>query len=449
MKKYPLIGCILLLTGCASYHAKPLPSAEPTFPPNTAQLQRQIKQLQHPLLKPLSFDLRDGLSPDEAAVLAVVHNPELRAARSHRGIAEAQLLQAGILPNPRLAYNAAAPSGGLDKDKVTGFGLNLDWEITALLSRSAKIAAASADQQAIELRVAWQEWQVAQAAKTAVYQVWTYQQQVALLLAAQQRLADNSNRLAQAAALGLVTEIEQVTARTAQDTIALRLQQLAEQQQRQQQRLNRALGFAPHTVVPLATPLSLSNPPALPTESQLNQNVVQRRLDLRALQQAYQSQEQQLHSAVLQQFPKISLGFTQSKNNSDYYTLGAGVSVSLPVFDQNQGAIAVASATREQLLSEYQNRLFQTKADIAELCSTLRALTQQIETVQHFLPTLDDLVHAYQVAREQGQIDNASYYAALNNATDKRVELLTLQLRFVEARIALEIATGCYQLPAA
>jgi hypothetical protein len=84
-----------------------------------------------------------------------------------------------------------------------------------------------------------------------------------------------------------------------------------------------------------------------------------------SLKQAYKNQDEQVHIAVLQQFPKISIGILQTKNNSAYYTLGAGVSVTLSVFDQNQGQIALAVATRQQLFDEYTNLVFQSQADIA------------------------------------------------------------------------------------
>ena len=39
-----------------------------------------------------------------------------------------------------------------------------------------------------------------------------------------------------------------------------------------------------------------------------------------------------------------------------------------------------------------------------------------------------------------------NYYVSWNALTDKKIELLSLQLQLVEARIALEIATGIYHL---
>jgi len=168
-----------------------------------------------------------------------------------------------------------------------------------------------------------------------------------------------------------------------------------------------------------------------------------------ALQQAYKNQDEQVHIAVLQQFPKISIGFTQTKNNSNYYTAGAGVSVTLPVFDQNQAQISLAEATRQQLFDEYSNRVFQSTADIAELLTTISAINQQIQSIKLAIPDLEQLVNTYKQALDVGQADVLTYYSAWNNCADKQIELISLELQLHEARIALEIASGFYNLPAA
>ena len=85
----------------------------------------QAKEIKHPLLKPIDFDIRNGLSPDEAAVLAVIANTKLRAVRDQRQLAAAQLLQAGILPNPQFSYSLAPPTGGATQGTVNAFNFGL------------------------------------------------------------------------------------------------------------------------------------------------------------------------------------------------------------------------------------------------------------------------------------------------------------------------------------
>jgi outer membrane protein TolC len=230
-----------------------------------------------------------------------------------------------------------------------------------------------------------------------------------------------------------------------QSDLKTRWQTLAEQIQLQQAKLKRLLGLsAQETISFEITKPILTN--SIPSYLQLINNLSQQRLDLLALQQGYQAQDEQVRVAILQQFPKINIGLTHSKNNSDYYTVGAGISLSLPVFDQNQGAIAIATANRQMLFDEYTNRDFQTKADIAQLLITIDAINKEITLSNTALADLEDLVNNYTAALKQGQLDNTTYYNAWHKLNDKKVDLLTLQLHLIEARVALETTTGRYSL---
>lgn len=447
--KLLLIATFCIPSACTQYKPKALTELAvqqqlETLSPE--QLSIQAAQIKHPLLKPIAFNIQDGLSPDEAGVLAVLRNPGLRAARDRHGIANAQLLQAGLLPNPILSYNFAALSGGLDQGKVSGYGLGLAWEATSLITQSSKITGAEAELKAVDLTCAWQEWQIALAAKMAVYKLVAYTKQQQLLEEMLQRLESNRARIQEAADKKLVTELDRVAAVSAKNVIDVRLQALMQQKNQQQQRLNRALGLKPDEAIKLQQNIALTYEWVAPAYDKLTHDLTNRRLDLMALQQAYKNQDEQVRIAVLQQFPSISIGFTQTKNNSDYYTVGAGVAVTLPIFDQNQGKIALAEATRQQLFDEYTNRVFQSNADISELLVTITALNKQIQSINHAIPDLENLVSAYKLAVKDRQVNVLNYYTAWNNWTDKKIDLLSLQLQLTEAHIALEIAAGIYQI---
>ncbi len=60
----------------------------------------------------LSIDLGRGIGPDDAATIALYSNPALRSIRDRRGLASAQLIQAGILPNPVVSYERDYVTGG-------------------------------------------------------------------------------------------------------------------------------------------------------------------------------------------------------------------------------------------------------------------------------------------------------------------------------------------------
>ncbi len=209
---------LAVLGGCMSYRYAPLTEqavGAAMASPDMAAVRIEAARLRHPRMPPLEFDDRDGLSPGEAAVLAVLNNPRLRAIRGQRGIAQAQLLQVGILPNPQLAYNLDAPVGGNTTGLVNAVGLGLTWEVTALLTRGAQMDSASARQAAVALDVAWQEWQVAQAAKQGAVRLASAQARLVLAQEIEYVLDERRQVLDRAEAQGNSTRIEAAAAEAA------------------------------------------------------------------------------------------------------------------------------------------------------------------------------------------------------------------------------------------
>ena len=202
---------LFLIPACATYEPMPLDQATVAArlaPPSMEAIQVQAKEIQHPVLKPIEFDIRNGLSPEEAGILAVIVNPKLRATRDQRKLAAAQLLQAGILPNPQFSYALGVPTGGATQGTVNAFNYGLSWEITSIISRDSKIAAARADAVSVDLDVAWQEWQAAQGAKLHVYHLAFFDQQLAVTRQEEEGLQENLDRVKRAADLGSMTRID-------------------------------------------------------------------------------------------------------------------------------------------------------------------------------------------------------------------------------------------------
>ncbi len=445
--------CILatwLVGGCRTYHSQPLPDAselrlEPV--PGIKKMEFLATEIKHPILLPVRLDPNEGLTPEAAGVLAAMLNPSLRAVRDQRALADAQLLQAGLLPNPELSYDVEAPTGGDTEGTVNGFGLGLNWDVTSLVARSATVRGAEARRSAVEADVAWQEWQTAQAAKTAVYALIGLQARMALQEQARQHLARNAELVHEAVANGTLTAKDLSAAESAGRQAEAALLDLKKQAEQQRLQLNRLLGLPPESVLRLSNRIELPASFEPPAPERLLMDLEQRRLDLLTLRHGYDSQEAAVRAAILDQFPRITLGPTIGRDVENVNTAGFGIGVSLPIFNRNQGHIAIEQATRQKLYDEYVNRLFETRSDVAILLSRIQFLNEEIAATQQAQAELTKLEESYREALTAGRVDILTYYTAWNDMAASRLKVLTLKEHLAEAVVALELATGLYQIP--
>lgn len=439
-----LLGMTLwiLLPACTGYHALPLSPEAAGETPNMTRIRIAAQEISHPILKPLDFDDRDGLSPDEAAVLAVLANPGLRAVRDQRAIAAGQVIQAGILPNPRLTYFV---SGVFSAETVTKFGGNLMWDLQTLINRGARVEAAEARAQAVDLDVAWQEWQVAQAAKLAAYRLLTLRYQAQLATELSDFLTDNVTQMRQALQRGILTGLELSAAETAHINARTNRLELEKQVRQQQLAFNRLVGLPPDSAIPLERSIALPARLVPPTLEWFLKGLEDRRLDLVALRQGYASQEATVRAAILSQFSNIAIGFYDDLANF-YRPPGPQISADLPIFNRNQGNIAIERATRQKLLDEYTNRVFQARNDIARLLVTISWLNDQVATAQAGKPILRKLVVTLREALRQGQATVVLYYNALISLTAQQIQILTYQQQLIDTLITLELETGYYRI---
>src|SRR5262249_20595205 len=143
-----------------------------------ARLRVSASRFQNKSREQLSVDLRRGIGPDDAATIALYSNPALRAIRDRRGLAAAQVIQAGILPNPVVSYERDFVTGGSTAGTRDGYTFSAGWEFTALIPFLPKQTAARKNFQSVDLDVAWQEWQIVVNARVAVYRIIALDSQV-------------------------------------------------------------------------------------------------------------------------------------------------------------------------------------------------------------------------------------------------------------------------------
>ncbi len=436
---------MICLNGCARYQALDLNSKEvekSLRPTQGKELEIAVRDVRHPLLRPVRLDAGNGLSPDEAGILAVVLNPALRATRDQVDEAQAQLLKAGILPNPQLSGNLDFVTGGTTAGSRTGFGYGLSWDLRALITHGQDVASARAEEMSVRLDVAWEEWQTALAARSAVYDLVALRAQVAQAQEITDRLSGNAELVKKAAAAREMNLLDAATVETSYNDARAILLGLQQESEQSRIALNRAIGYPSGTQLRLQGDTALPSRVNPPSESTLLHGLEERRLDMIALKRGYESQDAKLRSAILAQFPNINIGFNRAVDTGNVKTFGPAISIDLPIFDRNQGNIAGESATRKRLLDEYTNRVFEARSDIAAALADIRGLNAQIAQAEQTLPALRHVVETSGKAVAEHNAEVLGYFTLQNELTQKSIDILKLKQQLAQARIALETAAA-------
>ena len=389
-------------------------------------------------------DLRHGIGPDEAATIAVYSNPALRAIRDRRGLAAAQLIQAGILPNPIVSYERDYVTGGNTAGTETGYNFTAAWEFSALVPFLPKQTAARKNFRSVDLDVAWQEWQIAVNARTAVYRVLGLEGQLSQAQEATEGLQQSTDVMRKAVEAHEKTVLELAAAESASQDSRATMLALEQEFQKQRLGLNKVLGVEPETKIALQAGLILPTRLAPPAQRDLADDLESRRLDLLGLQKGLESQDATVRAAILAQFPKMSAAIVRASDTTNVHSTGFNVAVEVPIFDRNQGVISTERATRQRLRDEYNQRVFEARSDIATAIADILSLDRQIAAAEEALPLLEKLVNSAQIAVDQRNADVLSYYTARSNLLQKRIQLVKLKEQLLEAHTALEVASGRY-----
>jgi len=435
---------VFAIGGCASLHQRPLRQPAESLPPppelESPRLRVRAAEVKHPALAPVRVDLSDGLNPDEAAVLAVLLDPQLVAARSEHDVGRAQVLDAGILPNPVFGIAVDHPFGSGANGTTNLLDLSLSMSTRSLISHGARRSAAQASLAQIDLGIAWQEWQVAEQARLLTVRLTWLRRRAELArkeLAFEQKTAD---ALAGASSSGDAT-LEQVgVQRAALESVRRTVDDLDQSATNTESDLRVLLGephLEPLQVEAPAPPAGTgaASPGALHA-------CLAHRLDLQALRQGYTAEQQRVRQAVLEQFPDVTVGVHYQRNETALQFIGGFVNFELPLFNRNQGSVAIGRATRRNLRLEYDARVASTRGDLARLYRLSALVRRQLPLVRASIPKLEKIERKERDAVASGDIDRLSYQTVRTALFNQRQQEANLSQALAEAEVGLHTACG-------
>lgn len=419
------------ISGCTVYHARALPTGPDLI--GAAALHVPARHFGLPGLAPAPLDPARGFTAVNLMELAVAGDPQLKAARARAGVARAQLFAAGLLPDPQI-------SAGLSRSTLhTGYSVGVMEDVRTLLTMHAAKEAAAAHVRQVNLSILWQEWQVAERARELFLQA-RQSRRLRAVLAPKRRLLTallvRDERELSRGAVGA----GQVAAELAEWNAAEKQwRSLALQDNRTWHQIDALLGLKPGTRVRLRGTAQLRALSPRRFRAALGA-LPRRRPDLLALRAGYHSAEQKLRMQILRQFPMIGVGVKHAEAADDaVHTVGLDVSLTLPLFNRNRGAIAIARASRAYLYRLYQSRVDNAANQADQLFDAARIMRRQLRAARTHLKRLLRTEKVAHASYEHGDLDLASYAVVVANVASARVQVIGLRTSLARARAALDM----------
>lgn len=395
---------------------------------------------------PPRFDLTDGLSSDEAVAVSLFVNPALRAFRRERGVAEGEVVAAGVLPNPFLEVTWLHIENLTKSLATSGFDVGLRWSPPRPGELGAKRARADARLAEVRAQIADEEWKLAAEARKTHAAAWASRERrrfadVSLALQGRvRRFLLDKRSLGDASRLEAnLIELEYF------ETVREREAILAEEA-RARQDLNRVLGLPPATDVvlqgeDLAHRVLRLNPGVL--ESVMIDN----RPDLRAAREEYEQAQQQLRLAHIQRIPWLSFGPAWQRDGSAEEGMinkfGVGIGFEIPLANLNRGELMRLDAARERLREGFAARVHAARAEVAETLRVLRAQERLVRLFEDEIrPVLDENAQLTDAALELGEVNVLQFVTAQSRVLKGRRDFIEARLEYWKAVFDLERALG-------
>lgn len=439
MRTSVLLCLTMAVAGCAPYEAEPLADRRILDELRAATLESAGPAVA--LRKGVEpFDPADGLSEEEAVSLALSLNPGLRALRAGKGVAEAQLLAAGLYPDPEL------DASWLDRPDGTVLEGSLLQLLPLAGEKRLRKEKAGLRLSEVDLEIGSAEWRLAQQVRITYGEALAAEEGVTVASQAL-RLRERLLGMVQTRQeLGAVPPLEGalVSLDVAAQRRAWRTAETERAQARQE--LNRLLGLGPKVVYALQAqgdPWPLGEKGSLPELAELEETALVHRLDLAAAQRAYEQAEKDLQLATRGQYPRLRIGPAYGAEEGER-GFGIGAGVDLPLWNRNRGEIAEKLARRRQLAEEFRASLATLRADLARALADLAREDAMIRSYQEEVgPALNQALALVEENLNAGKVDAAALLLIQDRALDARREGLATRQAYRKAALCLDEVLGC------
>ncbi len=401
MVVYPSLAVLMVSVGCATVDPTPDYNRTRTLIDQGTGVAEAYSPEQDGLsAEELSAYLSDGLTSDEAVRMALLNNRKLQAAFSDIGMARADWVQSGLLSNPSLGIGVMFPAGG-GLSNIQG---SLAQNIVDLWQMPVKKRIAEHQVEGQIVRVARLAGELAAATTRAYYAAVAADDLLAIAEDNLDLLGKSYDVTKAQREAGVASALDENLQRGELLRAELDLRNARLASVNAKRSLAGLLSLDLNTdELDLTDPLPESGEHAFNADS-LIAVARENRLDLKALEEAVGASSAEIKLEFLRVFPEVSIGISGERLEgrgqpgrdvaADFarsslragglaipdvqtrgeraaegrqeieYMWGPNISVTLPIFDQNQAQIARAQYGRVQAIKSYEDLYLSIAQDI-------------------------------------------------------------------------------------
>jgi len=366
---------------------------------------------------------------------ALYYHPELDVARAQWQVAQAAIITAGAIPNPTVG---AAP--GFTANPIGGvspllYGFFLDNPIETAGKRGYRLDKATHLSSAARLNIAVTAWQVRSRLRAGLLDLYLAKQTETLLYRQEAMLEKLVKLLAARLEQGEIPRPEVTQAQIALNQGRLSLQEARKQLAQNRVKLAQALGLPLSALKGIDISFSfLKHPPAPLPSREVARQALLNRPDILAALSEYEAAQSALQLEIARQYPDIHLGpgynFDDSENKWKF-----GLSVTLPVYNRNQGPIAEAEARRHEVAARFTALQARVMGEINQALAGYREALRKLKTAEALLAAEKTQEESAQARFKAGETDRLALLSA-------RLVLETANLSRVKAFYQAQQALG-------
>lgn len=313
--------------------------------------------------------LQRPLDADAAVRLAIANNRSLRATLRELGIPRGRLMQAGLVPNPSVMVDLRQSS---DPTQPLQVDIEVEFDLTGALLAPLRAEVARSELDAARVRAAGEVIAVGYRVRAAYYRAQAARQRLAIAQQALDTFAAARDAAQSLLAAGNRARIDLASREAAYQRERITVAQAELAVLTANEHLQRLLGLSgDDTRWQLAGALR-----ALPVSLRATENAeraaVEASLELREARARLEALARRtgLYRAR-GALPEISLD-AHAEQDNQFWEIGGGVRVSLPVFDRQQGNLRAAEAEFDGLRERYVGTAIDLRSTARETVGRLR-----------------------------------------------------------------------------